>query len=103
VQPQVEFSGDVRLVNGTLIRPMLVVGLTQFLTDTAPSVQAGLTASGAGNGFTSEAELDRTRFDLAAAVEVFATERLSVRADAFTSLSKNSQIYGGGIKFAFTF
>ncbi len=104
IQPAVEFGGDIALDGGTVVRPTLTLGLTHFLGDTAPEANAVLTmAPDDFATFTSKARFDQTYFDLAAGLQVFSGDRYSVRADAFTSLSDNSQTYGGAFRFEITF
>jgi hypothetical protein len=53
--------------------------------------------------FTASTELDKTRFDVAASVDVFTRKDLVVRAELFGSFSDNTESYGGGLKVELPF
>ena len=53
--------------------------------------------------FTASTDLDKTRVEIAAGVDVFAVNNLVVRAEVFGSVSDNSDSYGGGVKVALPF
>lgn len=52
---------------------------------------------------TARSELDKTRFDVAAGIDVFTRNDLIVRTEAFGSFSYNTESYGGGSKLAMPF
>jgi hypothetical protein len=104
VQPAIDFATEIETADGTLIRPKLTLGVTQFLGNATPSVSGRLAlAPGDVAPFTTSTAIDKTRFDIGATVDLFVRKDVSLRADAFGSFSDNSTAYGGGIKFAVAF
>lgn len=104
VRPSVEFGGDLVLDNGAVIRPSVMVGLTQLLGDTDPSVSAKFasTPTGVGN-FTITSPLERTYLDVGAGVDIFANEMVSVSLDGFGQFSDSIENYGGSARLAVRF
>jgi hypothetical protein len=104
VQPAIDIATEIETDDGMLIRPKLTLGITQFLSDAAPSVTGRFAAAPAAVApFTASTELDKTRFDVAAGVDVFTRNDIIVRAKLFGSFSDNSSSYGGGLKVAMPF
>lgn len=99
LQPAIDIATDIETANGLLLRPKLTLGITQFLGNTSPAV-SGRFAAAPGNvpSFTASTGLDQTRFDVAAAVDIFTRSDLMIRAEVFGSFSDNSESYGGGLK-----
>ncbi len=104
LQPAIDIATEIETANGILIRPKLTLGITQFLGDTSPTV-SGRFVSAPGNvpSFTASTGLDQTRFDVAAAVDIFTRSDLMIRAEVFGSFSDNSESYGGGLKIGMEF
>ncbi len=104
IQPAVELGGEHAFANGTLLRPKLTVGLTRFLTNTDPSVEAAFRSTPSGIGtFKSESELDRTYVDVAVGVDILTTKDWVVSANAVGQFSNNTKTYGGFLKLAILF
>lgn len=104
LQPAIDIASEIETANGMLIRPRLSFGITQFIGGTSPSVTARFAMAPIGVApFTASTDLDKTRFDLSAGVDVFARDDLVVRADVFGSLSDHSESYGGGLKMQWAF
>ncbi|MBK6738371.1 MAG: autotransporter domain-containing protein [Haliea sp.] len=104
VQPAVDVATEFDTEDGMLIRPRFTLGITQFLGGAAPEVTGRF--AGAPNSvtpFTASTDLDKTRVEIAAGVDVFAVNNVVVRAEVFGSVSDNSDSYGGGVKVALPF
>jgi outer membrane autotransporter protein len=104
VQPAIDFIGEFGTRDGMLVRPKLTLGLTQLLGDTNVTDSGRLRdAPGTVASFSGSTELDRTRFDFAAGVDVFARESMAVRAEIAGSYSAHSTDYGASLKFEMSF
>lgn len=104
VRPAVEFGGEIELANGTLLRPDVTLGFTQFIggNDLTTNAQFSMTPNGL-DGFTSEAQLDRSYLDLSAGLEIITKSNLTVEARAFGRLSENSETFGGLLQIELRF
>jgi outer membrane autotransporter protein len=104
LQPALDIAGEIDTAEGMLIRPTLSLAITQFLGGARPSVTARFAGAPAGIApFTAGTDLDKTRLDLAAGLEVLARRNLTLAAEVFGSLSDNSESYGGGLKVQWVF
>jgi uncharacterized protein with beta-barrel porin domain len=104
LQPAIDIATEIETDDGLLIRPKLSLGITQFLGGSAPSVTGSFAAAPADVApFTTSTELDKTRLDVAASVDIFARKDMVVRAELFGSFSDNSENYGGALKVALPF
>jgi uncharacterized protein YhjY with autotransporter beta-barrel domain len=104
VQPAIEFGGEIRAAGGLLIRPKLSFGLTQYLGDAQPSTTASFADTPDGVApFTITSEFDKTYFDVEAGVEVLGTDDVTVSAQGFSQLSRNTSAYGASGKLAVRF
>ncbi len=101
VQPAVELGGEFSVSDETRLRPHLTLGITQYLGDPTASASASFLAG--GTPFTNATEIDRTRYDIAAGVDVFSGLGATVRVAGATSLSRNSQDYGGSLRVEIPF
>jgi outer membrane autotransporter protein len=104
LQPAIDIATEIETDDGLLLRPKLTLGITQFLGDTRPSVTGRFAgAPGDVTSFTASTGLDRTRFDIAAGVDIFTRQNLMLRAEVFGSISNHSESYGGGLKLGMSF
>ncbi len=104
VQPALEFGGAFEAAPGIQTRPHITLGVTQYLGSPEASLSASFASAPAGTpGFVNATRIDRTRFDVEAGLDLFAANYAVIRADGFASLSKNTDIYGGGLKIEFPF
>jgi hypothetical protein len=104
LQPAIDIATELETDNGVLIRPKLSLGITQFIGGSAPSVTGSFAPAPAEVApFTTSTELDKTRFDVAASVDVFTRKDLIVRAEVFGSFADNTESYGGGLALAMPF
>lgn len=103
VQPAIELGGEIGMPNDMLLRPKLVLGLTQFLGDAAPKTTSSFVDTPSAAALTTTSEFDKTYFDLSAGLELLASDRLSLSATGFGQFSKNITSYGGSAKFAVRF
>ena len=104
LQPAIDIQTEFETDDGLLIRPKLTLGITQFIGNAAPSVTGRFSIAPQDVApFTASTDLDRTRFDVAAGVEVFTSSDLIVRAELFGSFSDNTESYGGGLQVAMPF
>ncbi len=105
VQPAVEIGGELDVGKGLLIRPSLSVGLTRFLTDAAPSVQASFADTPAGVApFTIGSDFDKTYVDVKGGRGAPHRRRLyRASLQGFGQFSKTTTSYGGSAKLAYRF
>ncbi len=104
VQPAVEIGGELNVGKGLLIRPSLSVGLTRFLTDAAPSVQASFADTPAGVApFTTGSDFDKTYVDVKGGVEILSAGAFTALLQGFGQFSQNTTSYGGSAKLAVRF
>ncbi len=102
LQPAIEIGATMKNEDGTVWRPGITVGLTQYLGNPGPSLSAGF----AGNPaipFSHSTGIDGAHLDLAATLDVFTANAVTFRAEAGASFSDNSTAYGGDIKIEFRF
>ncbi|MGB5835217.1 MAG: autotransporter outer membrane beta-barrel domain-containing protein, partial [Thiohalocapsa sp.] len=104
ITPAIEAGGDYALSNGVIVRPRATLGITQFLGDPSASATARFAENGSTRAsFTTETDIDSTRVNIAAGVDVFAQAGWVVRAEAFASLSDNTDAYGASLKVEIPF
>lgn len=104
LQPAIDIATELETARGLLIRPKLTLGITQFLGNPAPSITGRFAAApGTVPSFTASTGLDQTRFDVAAAVDLFTRQAWMVRAEVFGGFSDRTENYGGGLKVALSF
>jgi len=104
VRPGIDIATEIEAGDGMLVRPRVSIGVTRFLGDSDLTVTGRFaSAPDTVDGFTTATELDKTRLDLAAGVDVFTRNNLVIRAELFGSLSSNSHSYGGGLKLELPF
>lgn len=104
VQPAVEIGGEVDLGGKTLVRPKLTLGITQFLTDAAPSATARFRDSPSNIGhFDSKSELDRTSFDVGLSADVISGRGWVVSIGGNGRFSDNTESYGGHLRLSIPF
>jgi uncharacterized protein with beta-barrel porin domain len=103
VQPAIDVATEIES-DGVLYRPRVSLGITQFIGAAAPSVSGRLaSAPDDVDPFVATTDLDRTRLDLAAAIDVFTPRNLVVRAGVAGSFAQHSQGYGGSLKVEIPF
>lgn len=104
IQPAVEIGGEFALAGGTLLRPSLTVGLTQFLGDANPSLTASFAGTPASVApLTVTSDFDETYLDLGAGLDILSRASIVGSIKAFGQFSDNTQSYGGSAKLAITF
>ncbi len=104
LQPAVEVGMEHVFDSGTVARPWLSVGVTQFLTSKSPTTTASFIGDPTSSGsFTTQSELDRTYLDLEAGLTVLTVHNVNVSAVGVGRLSSNTQSYGGGLKASLLF
>ena len=102
LQPAIELGATMTGENGTVWRPGLMLGLTQYLGSPGPSLSAAF-ASNPAVPFSQSTGIDTTHLDLAATLDVFTANAFTFRAEAGASFSENSTSYGGDIKLEIRF
>ena len=104
LQPAIDIATEIETDDGLLIRPRLSLGITQFIGASAPSVTGRFALAPPDVApFTTRTELDKTRFDVAASLDIFTRKDTVVRAELFGSFSDTTESYGGGLKIAMPF
>ncbi len=104
VQPAVEIGGELDVGNGLLIRPSLSVGLTRFLTDAAPMVNASFADTPDGVApFTIGSDFDKTYVDVKGGVDILTAGNFRASLQGFGQFSNTTKSYGGSAKLAYRF
>lgn len=104
VQPAIDVDTEIETADGTRIRPRPSLGITQFIGNAVPEVSGRFAAAPATvASFTASTELDKTRVDVAAGVDVLARKSVLVRAEVFGSFSKTPESCGGGLRLQMSF
>ncbi len=104
IQPRVEIGAETIFDNGTVMRPYVRAGITQFLTGNKHEVSA--TLQGAPDGvapFDIEVKSDKTYADLELGVDLMAKDGFNVRLNCTGQLSDHSVSYAAGIKLSLSF
>ena len=104
LSPAVEVGGEFGDPAGTLLRPRLALGLTQYLDDPAPSVDARFAAAPpAAGGFTFAGDAARIRFDAEAGLDILTARGFDLRLNATAQWDEQSVSYAGflGLSYAF--
>ncbi|MEO1191628.1 MAG: autotransporter domain-containing protein, partial [Pseudomonadota bacterium] len=101
VQPTVKLGGEFLYKEETRLRPHLTLGITQYLGDATASATASFLSG--GSPFSTSTEIDRTRYDIEAGLDVLTRVGATLRLAGGTSLSSNSQNYGGSLRLELPF
>ncbi len=102
LNPAIEFGGEFTLgEQETRVRPHVEIGLTQLLGSATPAIQASF-ASGGMPSFRTATDMDRTRFEAGAGLDILFGSA-TLRLDGAASFSENSQIFGGGARLEIPF
>jgi uncharacterized protein with beta-barrel porin domain len=102
VQPAIELGGDL-VLGGTLIRPNITVGLTQFIGNAAPTVTASFLSAPGVAPFTVNSTFARTYLDVGAIIDVFVQGNVVLSLQGAGKFSDSTIGYGGGLKAALKF
>ena len=102
LQPALELGATMTGESGTVWRPGLMLGLTQYLGSPGPSLSAAF-ASNPAVPFSQSTGIDTTHIDLAATLDVFTANAFTFRAEAGASFSENTHAYGGDVKLELRF
>ncbi len=107
IRPALEWSMDLRWGERGTVRPRVVLGLTQYLTDPSPVVTAGfLDAGGAGAAVAPirvSSKVPRTYGDLLLGLDMRGAGGLTVGANLFARVSERSYQLGGGLQVRLAF
>ncbi len=104
LQPAIDIGAEFKSDDGVLVRPKLSLGITHFLGDTSSEVTSRFVSAPSDvSDFTSVSTVDRTHFEIAAGVDVFANTDWTIRAEVTSSFSENTRSVGGQLKFALDF
>lgn len=106
IRPAIEFGMELEADSGsgTLFRPRISVGVTQFLTDPSQSVTATFTGAAPGVApFTVQNDMDRTSLDLAIGLDVFTRRNVQFSLNGATQISENAMNVGGSLRLAIAF
>jgi uncharacterized protein with beta-barrel porin domain len=102
--PAVEIGSEYRFDSGMVVRPWVSFGLTQFLTDQAPTARAAFVGAPSSLGsFTSTGDLAQTTFDLNAGLDLIGKSDWGVSAFGMGRFADHADAYGGGLKFRIAF
>ena len=93
-----EFGSDISPGEGTILRPRLKLGVTRFLIDADPQVDASFVYDSGSH--TTRTELDKTYFNAELAEELFTSRNVIVSLDATGRFAYDTYIYGGKLRIA---
>lgn len=104
LQPAIELGADLTSGNGMLVRPRMTLGITQYIGQANPSASARLVSGDAHlDAFTIDTDMDKTRFDASAGIDLFTRKNVVARAEVLGRFSRNSTSYGGELKVSVPF
>ncbi|HMR32463.1 MAG TPA: hypothetical protein PKA13_20265 [Geminicoccaceae bacterium] len=104
LQPALELGGEVATADGYLLRPRMALGITHFLDDPSPRVEARFLATpAAGSGFKVTSEVERTTLDLELGLDVISTGGVTVGLGGFGQFAKDQTHAGGSIRLTVPF
>ncbi len=104
LSPQIAFGGEIAYVDGTLLRPRLMVGLTQYLTDPETELDASLASINSDeNSFTYVGDAARTRFDFEAGFEIFGSTGMRLSAQIGGQLSDTATSTAASLRVSWAF
>ena len=104
LQPAVEFGGERKLEDGSLLRPYLRVGMTHYLTPNERKITASLQGAPEGVApFTVTNRSERTYGDLSLGVEILNKDGATVRFDYSGQFSRKSSDNAVTLKLAIPF
>jgi len=105
VRPALEWSMDVKRADGGVLRPRVVVGLTQYLNDPSPALSASFLGVGAGvvAPMQVSAEVAKTYGDVLLGVDIVGQKNLTFGANLFGQFSGKSTQFGGGLQMKMAF
>jgi hypothetical protein len=102
IQPAIEFGGDL-MVGGTLVRPNITIGLTQFIGSASPSVTASFLSAPGVAPFTVDSTFTTTYLDVGANIDIFVQGEMVLSLQGAGKFSSSTIGYGGGLKAALNF
>ncbi|MDP5220570.1 autotransporter outer membrane beta-barrel domain-containing protein [Ruegeria sp. 2205SS24-7] len=103
-RPAIEFGGQFEGTNGTIFRPKATLAISQLLGGADVSTTARLASAPSGlSSFAWNAELDRTRFEVAAGMDIFASNGMVVNVNGFGVFSENSRDLGASLRLSIPF
>jgi uncharacterized protein with beta-barrel porin domain len=104
ISPGIEFGGEFNLPDGVLLRPFAHVGITHFIGDTTPEIEAAL-VSGPGNvsPFTVSTDIGNTFADASVGLDVLTPAGNTLRISANGQVSDEVESYGGNVKLSINY
>jgi outer membrane autotransporter protein len=102
LQPAIEIGGEIDASDGYLLRPRLAVGVTHFLDDPSPEVDARFVAAGAP-GFTVDSHVEQTTLDLELGLDVLSAGGINLGLGVFSQLAEAQSHLGGAARLAIPF
>lgn len=104
VQPAIEVGGERKLDDGSLLRPRLRLGVTQYLTGGERETTATLLGAPDGVGpFTVTNRTDKTYVDVVAGVDLLSSGGSTLRLDYTGQFSRNSSSNAVWVKYSIPF
>ncbi|WP_172330171.1 autotransporter outer membrane beta-barrel domain-containing protein [Mangrovicoccus sp. HB161399] len=104
VQPAVEFGGEWTDGDGTVFRPSLTLGVTQFLGGAAPGTSSLFEASPDGvPRIETGSQFDTLYGDAALGLEVISASGMVVSAAAYGSFSETTEQVGASFRLSIPF
>ena len=103
LQPAIEIGGEFDAGDGWLLRPRLSVGITHFLDDPSPEVEAGFAAVAGAPGFQTESHVERTTLDLELGLDVLSAGRVNLGLGVFSQFADDQSHLGGAARLSINF
>jgi outer membrane autotransporter protein len=105
VRPALEWSMEVARSDGSVLRPRVVVGVTQYLNDPSPALSASFLGIGAGvvAPMQVSSDVSKTYGDVLLGVDFQGKGNLTVGASLFGQFSSRSNQFGGGLQMKMAF
>jgi len=102
VSPAIEFGGQYKLANGTLVRPYTKAGVT-FFGDNNVTTTAHFVSDAAGSSFDVIATSDRTFADFSSGVDMLAADGMTVRLNTDSHFGTTTRDISASAKVGWKF
>jgi uncharacterized protein with beta-barrel porin domain len=102
--PALEIGGEIRRMDGTLVRPYVKLGVTQFLSGTSPEVTASFEGAPVGVApFTVQGATDKSYTNVDIGLNVLYVKGAIVRLGYSGKFSDHAKSNGAALKLSIPF
>jgi len=99
VQPALEIGAEFTKANGTLIRPFVKAGLSQFVGDSTPEITAIFQGAPTGVApFMVAGDIDETFGEVTVGFDFLSVSGIVLRLNYEGRFSSNTEQHGGSLK-----